>query len=266
MCALDCALMDVPPPILRNSPLRTVAIELRFPDVILVPDDLKAIRRGLVDQYPDTDTEQGIAITLSSEGAMSQQQAMRRQIYRTSDRTHQIALTSTALALEAIGPHYEGFEHFLDLWLDAVKVVAPVVDLRRQLRIGMRYINQLEVAEPEPTLRALDGRVNPALLSPAGADLFEFEIVSSLQELRLRTGRGPATLRHGLQIPPSGVPGSPPPGVYVLDIDCYDDQPAPFEDEEHKAQLKSFNAQIWRLFRWSITDDEYERMQPQERS
>jgi uncharacterized protein (TIGR04255 family) len=56
-----------------------------------------------------------------------------------------------------------------------------------------------------------------------------------------------------------------PIGVYVLDLDYYDEGPRRFEREEHLEQLKRFNNEIWELFRWCVTDTEYAGMQPAER-
>lgn len=255
--------MEDRPPILRKSPLQIVAVELRFPEAVLVPEDLKAIRRGLAGQYPASGTEHGLGVELTIEGGVRQQQTTQRQVYRTVDGSHQLGLTSTVLVLEARGSNYGRFEQFLERWLTAVDVVVPVAEIANQLRLGLRYVNQLQVEDATEGVAALGGRVNPALLSPLGTDGFAFSISTSFEELRLQNKDGKGALRHGLQIVGEAEPS---PGVYVLDIDYYDDQLAPFDRERHVEQLKLFNFQIWQLFRWSLTDDEYERMQPEERT
>jgi uncharacterized protein (TIGR04255 family) len=239
-----------------------VALELRFPEAILLPEDLKAIRRGLAEQYPASGSEQGIAIELSVQG-MRQQPTTQRQVYGSHDGSHQVGLTPTALVLEARGgAQYEGFEHFLDRWLAALDVVKPVAEIDSQLRLGLRYVNQLPIEDASSGVAAMAERVNPALLAPFGADGFDFAVATSFEELRLQNEHGKATLRHGLQIVGEG---SPPPGVYVLDIDFYDDELSAFDRDRHLEQLKLFNSQIWQVFRWSVVDAEYERMQPEER-
>src|SRR5438093_822441 len=104
------------PPILRNPPLKIAALELRFPEAVLLPQDLKKIRSDFLKDYPASGTERGIGIELSIEGVRQQQTAL-RQVYGTRDGSHQVGLTSTALVLEARdGTQYEGFEHFLERW------------------------------------------------------------------------------------------------------------------------------------------------------
>jgi uncharacterized protein (TIGR04255 family) len=261
MCTTLCT-VEGRPPILRNSPLQIVAVELRFPEAVLLPEDLKNIRRGLAELYPASGTEHGLGIQLTPEGAVRQQEKTQRQVYRTTDGAHQIGLTSTTLVLEARGPRYEGFEHFLNRWLTALDVVVPVAEISLQQRVGLRYVNQLPIEDVTPGVAVLDRRVNPALLSPMGADGFGFRVATSFEELRLQNEYGKATLRHGLQVGPEGTI---PPGIYLLDIDFYDDQFVSFDRERHLEQLKLFNRQVWEIFRWSLTNPEYERMQPEER-
>jgi uncharacterized protein (TIGR04255 family) len=264
------------PPILRNSPLQGVVIELRFPAAVYLPEDLKQIRQRLKDAYPISDVERGVGIELSLEGGIRQQETRQRQVFRSLDGAHQIGLSETALALEGRGPSYEGFERFLDHWLAAAEVVIPIAEVTSQLRLGMRYVNQLRVDDGRVGIRALDQRINPALLSPLHATGFKFDIETSFQQLQLRLEHGKATLRHGLMATPQITPGMIPPvvtvpdttvpGVYVIDIDSYDDQLKAFDLDAHKETLKRLNSEVWQLFRWSITDDEYALMQPEERA
>lgn len=260
MCTTLCTVNETPP-ILRRSPLQIVAVELRYPETVLVPEDLKQLRRGLSEHYPSSGTEHALNIELTPEG-LRQQQGSQRYVYRTVDGSHQVGLTPNTLVLEGRGAGYEGFKHFLERWLIALDIVVPVVEITNQLRLGMRYINQLKVDDVEPGLSALEERVNPTLLAPLGANGFGFEVATSFQELRLHNEHGKATLRHGLQVAPEGAT---PPGIYLLDIDFYDDAIKPFERGLHFEQLKMFNLQIWDIFRWSLTDTEFERMEPEDR-
>ena len=255
--------MSYQPPILKNSPLQNVALELRFPEAEFTTDDRKALRRGLAKSYPIPSTEQGVSIQLSVQGAIQQGQgAGKRYTYRSRDSSHQVGVSPASLLLEARGRAYEGFESFLNRWLDVLDVVAPVVELDTQLRLGMRYVNQVPLEDTTEGLDALVNRIHPALLCPLGAEGFEFSIKSSFEELRLTSTDGKATLRHGLQLAPQGQPR---PGGYILDIDFYDDDLVEFDRDRHADQVKRFSLEIWKIFRWSITNSEYERMQPEER-
>ena len=238
-------------------------MELRFPAAIYLQEDLKLVRQALKASYPDAGTEHAVSINVNPEGAMVQQEKTQRHVYRTFDGSHQIGLTETSLVLEARGSDYEGFEHFLDRWLLAIEVVVRAAEVTSQSRLGLRYANQLRVDDASDGMAALRERVHPALLSPLDAEGFGFDIQTALHEMRLRNDAVTATLRHGLQIPPNAPTAGQ--GVYVIDIDAYDDQPKAFELEAHKESLKLLNAQVWDLFRWSITDSEFEDMKPEDR-
>jgi uncharacterized protein (TIGR04255 family) len=254
--------MSSHPSILLNPPLKIVALELRFPETMLLPEDLKKIRKELVKEYPLSDTEQGFGIEISVQGLRQQPTTVQRHVYRTRDGSQQVALAPTSLVLEGSGVEgYEGFEHFLERWLAILDIVQPVAEINDQLRLGLRYINQLPVDDASAGLGSVAGRINPVLLSPMGADGFDFSVVRSFQELRLMNDHGKATLRHGLQAE-DGVSSN---GVYVLDIDFYEEEIAEYSRESQVEQLKRFNFEIWKIFRWSLTEKEYERMEPQEK-
>lgn len=253
--------MSEQPPILRKAPLRVVAIELRFPDTVLLPEDLKKIRKALAADYPASDNEQGFGVEISLQAGVKQHAGFTRHTYKSRDGSHQVGLTSTALVLEARA-NYEGFKHFLERWQTVLGIVEPALDLDTQIRLGLRYVNQLVVEDPTTGLESVSGRINPALLSPLSADGFEHAVTNSFQELRLQSERSKGTLRHGLQV---AQEESPVPGVYVLDLDFYDDELTGYDNEAQKEKLKLFNTEIWKIFRWSLTDDEFARMEPEER-
>jgi uncharacterized protein (TIGR04255 family) len=254
--------MDERPPILNKAPLRIVAVELRFPEAVLVPEDLKRIRKGLAKEYPASDTEHGVGIEIGPQG-VRQQGTVQRHVYGSRDGSHQVGLTPSAVVLEARAK-YEGFQHFLDRWIVVLRAIEPVLELDTQLRLGLRYVNQLVVEDASVGLEAVAGRINRALIAPFGADGFDHTVASSLQELRLENTRGKATLRHGLQRAQDQNGGSAS-GVYVLDIDFYDDELVDYDHDRQKDSLKMFNSEIWRLFKWSLTEEEYSSMDPQER-
>jgi uncharacterized protein (TIGR04255 family) len=228
---------------------------------VLLPEDLKKIRKALAKDYPASDSEQGIGFEISLQGGVRQQTTMQRHVYKSREGSHQVGLTSSSLVLEARSD-YEGFQHFLTRWLSVLDVMEPILELDTQLRLGLRYVNQLVVDDPARGLEAVSGRINPTLLAPFQTEGFEHAVTSSFQELRLVKEGLKGTLRHGLQI---AQDETPPQGVYLLDLDFYDDQLADYDNERQKESLKLFNSEIWKIFRWAITDEEFERMEPEDR-
>jgi uncharacterized protein (TIGR04255 family) len=266
VCTTVCTVTEVRPPHLANAPLQVVAADLRFPAVPLSADDLKAVSQAVADDYPLPETQQGIGFQIGPEG-VKQQATTQRHLFISLDRSHQVALTPGMLVLEAAS-RYEGFQTFAERWVKLTAAVAEVLAPRLQLRLGLRYVNQL-ASDEGMTLAAMRGRVNPSLLAPFDEDGFPYDVSSSLQELRLQGEDAKGTLRHGLQIAAtSAAPGREETqhAFYVLDLDFYDDEPKPYDEKVQLDSLKLFNTRIWDIFRWSITDDEFQRMQPEERS
>ena len=258
--------MERRPPYLANAPLQVVAADLRFPAVPLSADDIKAVTNALAEDYPLPETEQGIGFQIGPEG-VKQQATTQRNLFITLDRSHQIALMPGTLVLEAASK-YEGFHQFADRWMKAVSAVSAILQPRLQLRLGLRYVNQLPAEGENTTIRAMEGRINPTLLAPYGVEGFPYDVTTSLQELRLQGENAKGTLRHGLQIAAlPGVAGREPTqqALYVLDLDFYDDQARPYDEAAQLESLKLFNSCIWKIFRWSVTDEEFQRMQPEER-
>ena len=257
---------EVRPPHLANAPLQVVAIDLRFPGVPLSADDIKAISQALADDYPLPETEQGIGFQIGPEG-VRQQATTQRHLFVSLDRSHQVALTPGMLVLEAASS-YEGFHSFADRWMKIAGAVEEVLKPKLQLRLGLRYVNQLPADGADLTLASMRARVNPALLAPFDVAGFPYGVSSSMQELRLEGKDAKGTLRHGLQ--PAATPALPgremaQHAFYVLDLDFYDDQARGYDRDGQLESLRLFNSRIWGIFRWSITDEEFERMKPEER-
>ena len=70
---------------------------------------------------------------------------------------------------------------------------------------------------------------------------------------------------HRVAATPPSAPTRSESEIRSLDIDFYEDALSGYDRDSHLEQLKLFNAQAWRIFRWSLTEDEYARMQPEER-
>lgn len=248
---------DYTPPILRRAPLQSMVCELRFPMRLAFQDDATRLQQALTEDYPIVETQPGLVI--QAQGISVPAPAL-RFAYASVDGTHAVLLTSSTLALECRSD-YQGWKPFCERWERVVSAVLKhFEDLVWQQRLGLRYINQIEVADPSAGLRAMEGRVHPALLQPLGDEsgLYE-EINSSFQELRVAQQLGVCTVRHGLRVGDDGE------AAYLLDFDYYDDAMTRLDVQAQIEQLKGFNLGVWKLFRWSVSDKQYERFEPEDR-
>lgn len=254
MCTTLCSMSDYTPPILRRAPLQSMVCELRFPTRLAIQDDATRLQQALAEDYPLVETQAGLMLQMQGVPLSST-----RYMFVSRDQSHAVLFTQTTLGLEC-RTGYEGWKAFCAKW---ERVVSALLDNFGghvfQQRIGLRYINQIKAIAAEG-LRGMEGRVNPALLQPLGDDseLFQ-QINSSMQELRVAQEFGVCTVRHGLQVSDDGE------AAYILDFDYYSDEMTPLDLPAQIELLNRFNLGVWKLFRWSLSDEQYESFEPEDR-
>jgi len=130
------------------------------------------------------------------------------------------------------------------------------LEIRRQDRLGFRFVNEIEMPAEAP-LDRMRQMIRAELICPVGAHPMTQDLVQSLQELRLRQPNGYCTLRHGYLVKPDGK------HVYALDLDFYDDTKRDLVVEENVQTLTAFDDGLDSLFRWSVTDEAYKSFEPE---
>ena len=245
---------DYTPPILRRAPLQSMVCELRFPTRLALQDDATRLQQALAEDYPLVETQAGLMLQTQGVPLPST-----RYAFVSRDGSHAVLFAQNTLALEC-RTGYEGWKAFCTRWEGVVSAAADNFGGHvLQQRIGLRYINQIEAVAAEG-LRGMEGCVNPALLQPLGDEsrLFQ-QINSSMQELRVAQELGVCTVRHGLQMSDDGD------AAYILDFDYYSDEMTQLDVATQIELLNGFNLGVWKLFRWSLSDEQYERFEPEDR-
>lgn len=219
-------------------------------------DDATRLQQALSEDYPLVETQPSLMTAM--QGASVPTPTLRFS-YVSVDGSHAVLFTSSTLGLECRSG-YKGWKPFCERWERVLSTAREHVDeLVWQQRIGLRYINQLDAVATDG-LRGMEGRIHPALLQPLGDEsgLFE-QINASFQELRVAQEFGVCTVRHGLQVADDGE------AAYVLDFDYYNDQMTRLDVTGQVELLKNFNLGVWRIFRWCLTDDQYQAFEPEDR-
>jgi uncharacterized protein (TIGR04255 family) len=245
----------MPEPILRNSPLSTVVCELRFDAPPLDPGQIVLLfnqleRFGLVEYT----TEEGMQVALRP--GHLQQVPVKRHRLEAADGSTALTLDLNTFAFQTTA--YAGIDAFLASWDSVAAAVGDALGLQARTRIGLRYVNEIQ-------LRG-DGRegaaeaVNQDLLPPWGGHAHLRELSVALHELRFGQAEGELTFRHGLQRAGAGAPP-----VYLLDFDHYEQRLRGFDVADEVHRLRRFNTTIQDVFRWSITDEQYDAFDPEER-
>ena len=246
----------MPEPVLRNSPLSTVVCELRFD--ALAPDQSAILRLSRVLEgigLTEYSTEEGIQLAMRP-GEM-RQMPIKRHRFAAADGSRALALDSNTFAFETAA--YAGVDAFLEAWEPVAYGVGETLELQARTRLGLRYINEVPLSGEDPDV--VGAAVNPLLLPPWNAHEHLRALSVSLQELRFGQDEGELTFRHGLQRAGGGAPP-----VYLLDFDHYEQRLRGFDVADDAQRLRRFNATVYDVFRWSITDDQYQAFDPEERS
>lgn len=242
---------------LQNPPLRTVACELRFPPVLAFDELTRNVQNAVKPEFPLTELQQGIELRVGPNVGPEAQLAQQRIVFLRPDRNEQVAVTQSMLILETQA--YQSAEHFIGSWRWVVDAVAGQLGIEWQLRLGLRYVNQIDLGG-EMDLRAARNRVRPELLAPLDEnEPRRASIFRAAHEIRAHQSDGVCTIRYGLNETPEG-------SHFVIDLDYYNEDQRPFVLDSQIEQLTRFNDGVWELFRWAITDEQFAAFDPVEAS
>ncbi|HVB62943.1 MAG TPA: TIGR04255 family protein [Ktedonobacteraceae bacterium] len=255
-------LPDVPRIVLDHPPLVLTVCQVRFNSVLGVADPkiVAPFQRAIQQSYPLVNQVQNIDIVAQpgNEAAMK----LARPGYQFSDQNDiwRLVLTQDALALET--RTYEDFESFLDRLQKALDALIEHIQPAFGARLGLRYINELR---PDGMVWA--SVIRPELLGPIGVPEFieNATQIAAIQQLSLRYPNNQGiTIHHGFV--PGGTTVRPRQGeeiqngeFYLLDYDAFREFPASqgllMDTETICRHVKTYHQMIYRLFRWSVTDE-----------
>lgn len=260
-------LPEVTHEIYERSPLELVICQVRFAPVIKIADEAFVARfqDAIREQYPLLETHKRVEIVgeLGADGPTIQQ---RGRVWRFVDQEDNwaVALADDFLVLETRA--YEYFDDFLRRFREVLEVLFEYIRPTVLVRLGLRYINEIR-----PGRQEWHSIIRSDLLGVTGVEPFASHVAYSLQEFTLRFPSGEGiTVRHGI-IPTGSVvvprrgreqPAEP---FYLLDYDAFIELGEPGGYSADSAdpdmidmiceRVAMFNQLIYRIFRWSITDE-----------
>ncbi len=227
---------------------------MRFPRILGLSDEkVRPLQVALTDTYANVQLEDAQEIQIGPDGLRT---AGSDRIYRfrTQDEDWIVSLTSSFVAVETTA--YKGFRDFFGRWERIVSLSVKHFELSHQDRLGLRFINEIEL--PRDGLDAIAEVVRPELLGIAGKHERTRSLIRSLQEMRLRQPDGAFTLRHGYTAQDHPL--------YLLDFDYYDDSPKALDLDEQKKTLINFDHATFDLFKWLVTAEAFASFKPVERA
>lgn len=218
--------------------LKQAVCELRFPTLMELGDSrppasfVAALRK----EYPHLELANQVTIGVGASAGTSN-----AHIFRSSKLNWTVSLNQSSLSIETTA--YPGFPQMRDRVLHVLDAAAKIIDSNFFTRIGLRYINVIDVDE-DPT----DGWVNPALVQPLLSRQFN-GIHEYAGRLQLLADDGGCILQHGIRLKQPGRNGKAPPPEYLLDIDSYRNDVALTDTAE---VLDAMHNQVFDVFDWSL--------------
>lgn len=224
----------------KRSFLKQAICELRFPTLLELgePRPPAALVSALRKEYPYIERVNEFAIEPGATAGTSTS-----HVFRSSKQTWVLSLRENALTLETTA--YSGFENFKSRVVTAVNAALGVIDTDFFTRIGLRYINVLDVGKGD-----IEGWVNPALLDPKIGEFFK-GISEYAGKIAVAADDGGCIFQHGVRLrsPKNAEEKATP--EYTIDIDSYRSE---IEASSVEIALDAMHTQVSAVFDWSISD------------
>jgi uncharacterized protein (TIGR04255 family) len=234
-----------------SPPLKAMLGQVRFPPILKIADpaSVAPFQNAIAADFPTLAQEQQVQILLGPAGGGTGTQKLWR--FTSTDSAWSVLLGTDTLTIEAEWTQYTEYRawrvRFEHVWRAALEHLGPSGVLYQ----GLRYIDHLERDLPGPEWATW---INPDLLGAIRLSRFADSLEHALTDLRFRTDDGVLSFKHGIvALGPNNAPG------YLLDFDCFT-QSAPngIDTDSMLARFDGFHDIIWRLFRWSLTDEAIE--------
>jgi uncharacterized protein (TIGR04255 family) len=232
---------------LDSAPLRVAVAQVRYSPVHAVEKrELVAdFESRLDDRYvaQDAQTSQTLTIQIGAgpapAGAPPPAVVDTVWPFRDDTRGYSVSLGNSSLAVEADSTYHD-FPQFLDEFSAAVRACAEIFQPKRQLRLGLRYINEVNDERLREDVRMI---ISPELVAPVGS-VVQGGLVRSLAELRVAESLGIFVVRHGL------VDDT----TYLLDFDYFSEAQRELDPQRVIETVKRFHDLIEPFFIWSLSE------------
>lgn len=168
-----------------------------------------------------------------------------------------LTLSEESLSLETKA--YNSFDEFQDKLKKAVEALTNTIRPQFVLRIGLRYINEIDTSS-----KNIDRIIRKEMMGPLAVPTLSGKINQSLQIIAIDAGDAMINLQHGVfRQSPIGRPStdtcSPLGPVYMLDIDMYQEftpqLAVKVEADSLQQRIGHFHDTVTAFFRWATTEE-----------
>lgn len=251
----EAELEEIP---LERTPLERVYAQVRFPLLARVAkmEAVADFQSALEGAFPHLESEREVGIILTAEGAkpLAQENIVWR--LQDADRRWRLSLAPTFLALDT--SDYDSRTEFIDQIGRVLGALGSSLEPHGRGRVGVRYVNRLAL----PTLHEqIHSLVRREILGVASAEqVRESDALQlGLNETLFQLGDDQLRVRAAALPERTGVPSLQLDPIdemsWVLDLDMFRDDEDEFDPSAIGELCLRFSKQIYRFFRWSVTND-----------
>ncbi len=257
---------------LHRPPLIQALVQVKFPlsAQFQTLAGVAPVQAGLEDVLPFMEQVQShhVSVALGPGGADSYQSESSISWRFSDGGTWSLLLEPTAATLSA-GSDYRGIDDFADRFAKVLSALAGAGRFRRCDRIGVRYVNIIDL--PLGMDREWTKWFRPELTGWSSSNILEAgtQLVADINQSQFRVKPvGPFTdapgdvqtiIHYGLIPPGAQIQINPPRSLeqksYVLDMDIFIQASQDFRPDDLVMQLRILHSQIDSFFRWSLTED-----------
>lgn len=250
------------PVVFERSPLSLVVCQLRFENLGEVERHFDELREKFAERYPLSQRLQSSEVQVGPGGANAVTTNGLRFASVASDWT--LTLMPEFCSVETTA--YTDWGDFETRLREALTTLIETVRPRVETRLGLRYVNQLQV---DAVKKASDWTkfLHPAVVCALSEDAPLSQAALTVhQMLQLDLGDDARlNFRHGL--PGEALLGDNNPLMYLLDFDCYRQREAAqvLDLDDVLAQADRFNTAITSLFQWCLLKSLWEELNPRDK-
>lgn len=248
--------------VFERSPLVLALCQVRFAPILSIADPVfvAPFQREIQAQYPVAAKHVGVEMEIKLDEAEIRPGTPYSFQWRFSDQDDNwvVILAQNFLAIETRA--YENFDDFIERLRKALLVLVEYIRPSVITRLGLRYINEIRLNGLNWT-----SIIRHELLGALAIEALSRDVHQAMQQMVLRYPNDLAiNIRHGIL--PLGTTVKPRPAertadepFYLLDFDAFREVRSPgdlpMDPDTICETTRLFNEVIYRLFRWSITEE-----------
>jgi uncharacterized protein (TIGR04255 family) len=232
---------------LERSPLVLVAAQINFEEVDREVSHAlaRAFQKVAGDHWRRLQAAPIVTATMTAAGTVSEAP---RQAYRllSADESWSALLNPGSVTVET--KDYPGWQAMKDVIASLAHAVEQVYDPASELRLGLRYVDQVTLPEGSEDWREL---IPESFLGLALDPRLGSAVVASDQRILLQLDEiNRCLLRHGLLANEQGEFGK----IYLLDYDAFRENAGAYAASEVEVGIEALHDYVGQLFRASLTD------------